>query len=67
MAIKIPRDRSGEYEPQLVKKHQMDISGIEDKIIFMYSQGTSTRDIEKAMMELYGIEDNAAKRLGWHP
>jgi putative transposase len=56
MAIKIPRDRNGEYEPQLVKKHQMDISGIEDKIIFMYSQGTSTRDIEKAMMELYGIE-----------
>jgi putative transposase len=56
MAIKIPRDRNGEYEPQLVKKHQMDISGIEDKIIFMYSQGTSTRDIQKAMMELYGIE-----------
>lgn len=56
MAIKIPRDRNGEYEPQLVKKHQMDICGIEDKIIFMYSQGTSTRDIQKAMMELYGIE-----------
>ena len=56
MAIKIPRDRNGEYEPQLVKKHKMDISGIEDKIIFMYSQGTSTRDIQKAMMELYGIE-----------
>jgi len=34
----------------------MDISGIEDKIIFMYSQGTSTRDIQKTMMELYGIE-----------
>lgn len=54
--IKIPRDRQGEFEPQLVKKHQMDISAIEDKIIFMYSQGTSTRDIQKAMMELYGIE-----------
>lgn len=54
--IKVPRDRNGEFEPQLVKKHQMDISAIEDKIIFMYSQGTSTRDIEKAMMELYGIE-----------
>lgn len=54
--LQIPRDRLGEFEPQLVKKHQLDISGIEDKVLFMYSQGTSTRDIEKAMMELYGIE-----------
>ena len=47
--LEVPRDRNGEYEPQIVKKHQMDISAIEDKIIFLYSQGTSTRDIEKAM------------------
>lgn len=59
--IKIPRDRNGEYEPQLVKKHQTDISSIEDKIIFMYSQGTSTRDIEKAMREMYGIEVDDTK------
>jgi putative transposase len=61
MDIKVPRDRNGEYEPQLVKKHQMDISSIEDKIIFMYSQGTSTRDIQKAMMELYGIDVDDTK------
>jgi putative transposase len=54
--LKIPRDRNGEFDPQLIKKYQMDISAIEDKIIFMYSQGTSTRDIQKAMMELYGID-----------
>ena len=59
--LKIPRDRNGEFEPELVKKHQMDISGIEDKILFMYSQGTSTRDIEKAMMEMYGIEVDDTK------
>jgi putative transposase len=59
--LKIPRDRKGEYEPELVKKHQMDISGIEDKILFMYSQGTSTRDIEKAMKEMYGIDVDDTK------
>ena len=59
--LKIPRDRNGQFEPELVKKHQMDISGIEDKILFMYSQGTSTRDIEKAMMEMYGIEVDDTK------
>ena len=59
--LEVPRDRNGEYEPQIVKKHQMDISAIEDKIIFLYSQGTSTRDIEKAMREMYGIEVDATR------
>ena len=53
--IQVPRDRDGEFEPQLVKKHQTDISAIEDKIIFLYSQGVSTRDIQKTMQEMYGI------------
>ena len=56
MEIGIPRDRDGEFEPQLVKKHQTDISAIEDKVIFLYSQGVSTRDIQKTMQEMYGIE-----------
>jgi len=56
MEIKVPRDREGEYEPQLVKKHQTDVSSIEDKIIFLYSQGVSTRDIQKTMQEMYGID-----------
>jgi putative transposase len=61
MELKIPRDRNSEFEPELIKKHQMDISSIEDKILFMYSQGTSTRDIEKAMQEMYGIEVDDTK------
>lgn len=59
--LTVPRDRNGDYEPQIVKKHQMDISDIEDKIIFLYSQGTSTRDIEKTMQEMYGIEVDATR------
>ena len=59
--LSVPRDRNGTYEPQIVKKHQMDISAIEDKIIFLYSQGTSTRDIEKTMQEMYGIEVDATR------
>jgi transposase-like protein len=59
--LEVPRDRNGEYEPQIVKKHQMDISDIEDKILFLYSQGTSTRDIEKTMQEMYGIDVDATR------
>lgn len=65
MELKIPRDRNSEFEPELIKKYQMDISSIEDKILFMYSQGTSTRDIEKAMQEMYGInvDDTKVSRI----
>lgn len=54
--LNIPRDRESEFEPQLVRKHQTDISSIEDKILFLYSQGTSTRDMRRTMSEMYGIE-----------
>jgi len=47
--IKVPRERDGEFEPQLVKKHQTDISVIEDKILFLYAEGMSTRDIQKTI------------------
>lgn len=56
MEIQVPRDRKGEYEPELVKKHQTDVSAIEDKVIFLYSQGVSTRDIQKTLQEMYGID-----------
>ena len=59
--LKVPRDRNGDYEPQIVKKHQLDVSEIEDKILFLYSQGTSTRDIERTMQEMYGIEVDATR------
>jgi len=63
--VGIPRDRNGEFEPAIVKKYQTDISEIEEKIIFMYSQGTSTRDIQKTMHEIYGIniDDTKVSRI----
>lgn len=39
----------------------MDISSIEHKIIFLYSQGMSKRDIEKAMREMYGVEADSTR------
>lgn len=57
--LDIPRDRKGEFEPKIVKKHQRDISGIEEKIIALYARGMSTRDIHDQLKELYGIELSA--------
>lgn len=54
--ISTPRDRNGEYEPQIVKKHQTDLSGMESQIISLYAKGMSTRDIQAHYNHLYGVE-----------
>jgi putative transposase len=54
--IGVPRDREGTFEPQLVKKHQTRIPGLDDKILALYARGMSTRDIEGHLSELYGTE-----------
>jgi transposase-like protein len=55
--IKVPRDRDGDFEPQLVKKHQSSLSTeIEAKIISLYAKGLTQRDIEAHIWEIYGLE-----------
>ncbi len=51
--IKVPRDRNGEFQSELLKKNSNEI---EQKIIAMYAKGTSTRDIQDMLEELYGID-----------
>ncbi|MBS0465458.1 MAG: transposase, partial [Proteobacteria bacterium] len=52
--VNTPRDRAGTFEPQLVKKRQTRLGDFEDKILALYARGMSTRDIEGALLELYG-------------
>ena len=54
--IAVPRDRDGEFEPLIVKKHQSNVSGIEDQILALYAKGTSVRDIQDHLQQLYGVE-----------
>lgn len=55
--IKVPRDREGEFEPQLVKKNQTTLTGdIEEKILSMYAKGMTTGDIESHIQEIYGLD-----------
>ena len=54
-----PRDRNGEFEPQIVPKNTKDVSGIEDKIISLYARGLTTREINEQIQDLYGIEVSA--------
>ena len=55
LAVETPRDRDGSFEPQLVRKRQVRLAGMEDKILALYAKGMTTRDIEEALVELYGV------------
>ena len=55
--LETPRDRNGEFEPQLVKKNQTKLSEeIDNKIISLYALGMSYRDIQKHVADMYGLE-----------
>ncbi|MCF0110365.1 MAG: IS256 family transposase, partial [Erysipelotrichaceae bacterium] len=54
--IEVPRDRDGSFEPQLIKKRQKNVSGIEDKVLSMYARGMSQRDISSTIEEIYGFQ-----------
>lgn len=56
MEIDVPQDRKSTFEPQVVKKHQKDISEIDQKIISMYAKGMTTRQISDTLMDIYGFE-----------
>lgn len=64
--VNIPRDRNGEYEPQVIKKHQNTIGqDLEAKIISMYAKGMTTSDIESHIEEIYGyqVSDSSITRI----
>ena len=64
--IRVPRDRKGEFEPELVKKQQTSISqDIEEKILSMYAKGMTTSDIEYHIRDIYGlsISDSTVSRI----
>ena len=64
--MEIPRDRKGEYEPQIIKKYQNTLTqDMEEKIISMYAKGMTMGDIESHMQELYGIDisDSTISRI----
>ena len=55
--VAVPRDRKGEFEPQILKKNQTSVSqDIEEKILSMYAKGMTTGDIETHIQDIYGIE-----------
>lgn len=51
-----PRDRDSSFEPQLVKKNQTRFTSMDDKILYLYSKGMTTRDIAATFKEMYDAD-----------
>ena len=56
LPLEVPRDRNGDFEPQLIPNGQSRIPGFDDKIISLYARGMTTREIQGHLEELYGVE-----------
>ena len=54
--LSVPRDREGDFEPLIVKKHQKEVAGIEEQILSLYAKGVSVREIQAHLNNLYGID-----------
>ena len=64
--VSVPRDRKGEFEPQILKKNQTSITqDVKEKILSMYAKGMTTGDIETHIREIYGLEvsDTTVSRI----
>ena len=56
LAIEVPRDRHGSFEPQLIGKHERRFTGFDDKIIAMYARGMTVREIQAFLSEMYSVD-----------
>ncbi len=54
--IAVPRDRNGEFEPQLIGKHERRWEGFDELILALYAHGMTTRDIQDLLRQKYAVE-----------
>ena len=56
MDVRVPRDRNGEYEPQIIDKYSRNAGGMEEKVLGLYACGMSQRDISEQIKRLYNVD-----------
>jgi putative transposase len=54
--IDVPRDRTSEFEPQLVRKGQTRFDGLDEKIISLYARGMTQREIQGHLQGIYVVD-----------
>jgi transposase-like protein len=52
--VDVPRDRDGSFEPQIVKKRQRRLPGVDEMVLSLYAKGLTTGEISAHFAEIYG-------------
>src|SRR6195952_3994891 len=52
--IEVPRDRAATFEPQIVKKRQRRLTGVDEIVLSLYAKGLTTGEISAHFQEIYG-------------
>src|SRR5947199_8889647 len=56
VTVELPRDRDASFEPRVVPKHARSFDGFDEQILALYAGGMTTREIQRHLRELYGVE-----------
>ncbi len=56
VTVELPRDRDASFEPRIVPKHARSFDGFDDQILALYAGGMTTREIQRHLRELYGVD-----------
>lgn len=60
--ISTPRDRNGDFEPELIGKRERVLSsGLDDQILALYAQGNSVEDVRRLLGDIYGVSISAGR------
>lgn len=54
--IEVPRDRDGSFDPQLVKKRQRRLTGVDEMVVSLVAKGLTTGEVQAHMAEVYGAD-----------
>src|SRR5579862_6411573 len=54
VGIEVPRDRDGTFEPQIVRKRQRRLNGVDEIVLSLYAKGLTTGEISAHFEEIYG-------------
>ncbi|GLW73721.1 IS256 family transposase [Kitasatospora phosalacinea] len=54
--IDVPRDREGSFEPQLVRKRQRRLSGVDEMVLSLSARGLTHGEISAHLADVYGAE-----------
>jgi transposase-like protein len=54
VGVEVPRDRDGTFEPQIVRKRQRRLTGVDEMVLSLYAKGLTTGEISAHFAEIYG-------------